>query len=172
MPAHTLVSHYCWSRVWFCTGRQCGARIFFATGMKRLNGHGRRKQSGQTMVEFALTLPLLAILLFAIVQYGFLFAAYITLRNASAVGARYATLSNPAPTVPQIRAVTAAACAIMLKTNEGNPMVTVSLKNVTVGSVNDATSVQVQYNLPLIIPYVCFRSAGSYFPLSATSVMR
>jgi Flp pilus assembly protein TadG len=140
--------------------------------MKRVNGQGRKEQSGQTMVEFALTLPLLAILLFAIIQYGFLFAAYITLRNASAVGARYATLSNPAPTVDQIKTVTAGACAIMLKTNATNPTVTVSLKNVRVGSVADATSVQVQYDLPLIIPYVCFRSAGSSFPLSATSVMR
>src|SRR2546425_5294128 len=54
----------------------------------------RRSLSGSTMVEFALTLPLLALMLFGIIQYGFLFAAYITVRNASAVGARYYAI-NP-----------------------------------------------------------------------------
>jgi hypothetical protein len=56
---------------------------------------------GQTLVEFALCIPLLALLLFGIIQYGFIFYTYISLKNASAVGARYATLSNPKPTVPR-----------------------------------------------------------------------
>ena len=131
-----------------------------------------QQQSGTTMVEFALTLPLVALLLFGIIQYGFIFAAYMTIRNASAVGARYSTLSNPTPTVADIQSVTAGACAVMLKTNGSNPTVTVSLKNVTVGGVSGATSVQVHYDLPLIIPYVCFRPSGSTFPLTATSIMR
>lgn len=64
--------------------------------------HGRKAQS---LVEFAITLPLVALLLFAIIQYGLIFGAHISLRNASAVAARYAILSNPTPTVTEVEDV-------------------------------------------------------------------
>jgi Flp pilus assembly protein TadG len=130
-----------------------------------------RQRSGSTMVEFALTLPLLALLLFGIIQYGFIFAAYMTIRNASVVGARYATLGT-SPSVTQIQDITRGACATMLGTNASNPTVTVT-PNVTVGSVSGATQVQVQYNLKLIVPFVVpGKTGGSSLSLSATSVMR
>jgi hypothetical protein len=45
--------------------------------------------------------------------------------------------------------------------------------NVTVGSVSGATSVQVQYNLPLIIPFVVpGKTAGGSLTLSGTTIMK
>src|SRR4051794_17648077 len=108
-----------------------------------------KKISGSTMVEFALTLPLLALLLFGICQYGFIFAAYLTLRNASAVGARYATLSNPTPSDSDIQKVAQGAVGPMLKTN----LAVASVTSVSVGGVSGAKSVQVRYDLPLVIPF-------------------
>jgi Flp pilus assembly protein TadG len=47
-----------------------------------------RAQKGQTMTEFALVLPLLAMLLFGVIQFGIAFNNYITLTDAVRAGAR------------------------------------------------------------------------------------
>lgn len=47
-----------------------------------------RAQNGQTMAEFALVLPLLALLLFGVIQFGIAFNNYITLTDAVRAGAR------------------------------------------------------------------------------------
>lgn len=58
-----------------------------------------RAQNGQTMAEFALVLPLLALLLFGVIQFGIAFNNYITLTDAVRAGARKGAvgrhLSNP-----------------------------------------------------------------------------
>lgn len=46
------------------------------------------------MVEFALALPFLALLLFAIVQFAFVFSNWVEVSQAARVGARNATLGR------------------------------------------------------------------------------
>ena len=46
------------------------------------------------MVEFALVLPVLCLLLFAVIQFGILFNNYITLTDAVRAGARKAAVSR------------------------------------------------------------------------------
>src|SRR5438045_8895737 len=45
---------------------------------------------GQTLVEFALTLPVLLLLLFGIIEFGRIFQAWVTIQNAARVAIRYA----------------------------------------------------------------------------------
>jgi Flp pilus assembly protein TadG len=45
-------------------------------------------ERGQSMTEFALALPILALLLFAIIQFGIVFNNYVTLTDATRAGAR------------------------------------------------------------------------------------
>jgi Flp pilus assembly protein TadG len=58
-----------------------------------------RSEQGQALTEFALALPILALLLFAVIQFGIAFNNYITLTDATRAGARKAAvarqLSNP-----------------------------------------------------------------------------
>jgi Flp pilus assembly protein TadG len=54
----------------------------------------RRRESGQTLVEFALVLPVLCMVLFGIIQFGITFNAYITLTNATRAGARQGAISR------------------------------------------------------------------------------
>jgi Flp pilus assembly protein TadG len=54
----------------------------------RLHHAGRDGQSGQSMVEFALILAPLLLILLGIVQFGFIFNAYVTLTNAAREAAR------------------------------------------------------------------------------------
>jgi Flp pilus assembly protein TadG len=53
-----------------------------------------RNQQGQAMTEFALVLPILALLLFGVIQFGIVFNNYITLTDATRAGARKATVSR------------------------------------------------------------------------------
>ena len=59
-----------------------------------------RNERGQTMVEFALVVPILCVVLFGILQFGALYNDYVTLTDATRVGARKAATSrheaNPA----------------------------------------------------------------------------
>jgi Flp pilus assembly protein TadG len=56
-----------------------------------------RDQNGQAMTEFAIVLPILAFLLFAIIQFGLVFNNYLTLTDAVRAGARKAAVSRRAP---------------------------------------------------------------------------
>ena len=54
----------------------------------------RENERGQALVEFALVLPLFALLLFAIVQLGIAFNHYLALTDAVRAGARTAAVSR------------------------------------------------------------------------------
>jgi hypothetical protein len=60
--------------------------------------HKSHKQdSGQTVTEFALVLPLLAILLFGIIQFGIVFHQYVTLTDAVRAGGRQGAVARDLP---------------------------------------------------------------------------
>lgn len=46
------------------------------------------------MVEFALVIPILCVVLFAVIQFGVLYNDYVTLTDATRVGARKAAVSR------------------------------------------------------------------------------
>jgi Flp pilus assembly protein TadG len=74
----------------------------------------RRRASnerGQAMTEFAVVLPVLALVLFAIMQFGIVFNNYLTLTDAVRAGARTAAVSRRAsnPTQTTIDRVKSAA---------------------------------------------------------------
>jgi Flp pilus assembly protein TadG len=60
-------------------------------------------QKGQSLTEFALALPILAMLLFAVIQFGIVFNNYVTLVDATRAGARKGAVgreqTNPASVV-------------------------------------------------------------------------
>ena len=53
-----------------------------------------KSEQGQSITEFALALPILALLLFAVVQFGIAFNNYITLTDATRAGARKAAVGR------------------------------------------------------------------------------
>ena len=56
---------------------------------RRSNGEPSTARRGQTLVEFAISLPLLLLLLFGIIEFGRLFQSWVTLQNAARTAARY-----------------------------------------------------------------------------------
>jgi Flp pilus assembly protein TadG len=51
---------------------------------------GLSRQHGQTLAEFAISLPLVLILLFGILEFGRMFQSWVTLQNAARSAVRYA----------------------------------------------------------------------------------
>jgi Flp pilus assembly protein TadG len=72
--------------------------------------HRIRTEQGQTATEFAIVLPVLALLLFGVIQFGILFNNYVTLTDAVRAGARKAAVSRQSgdPTGDAIASVRAA----------------------------------------------------------------
>jgi Flp pilus assembly protein TadG len=70
-----------------------------------------RDEKGQAMTEFAVVLPVVALVLFAIVQFGIAFNNYLTLTDAVRRGARTAAVSRQggAPASATVAAVNTAA---------------------------------------------------------------
>jgi len=56
-----------------------------------------RRQGGQTVTEFALVLPLLALLLFGVIQFGIVFHQYVTLTDAVRAGGRQGAVARDLP---------------------------------------------------------------------------
>lgn len=58
----------------------------------------RRGETAQSLVEFALVIPMLLILVFGIIDFGLGLRAYIGVSSASREGARFAAVGNSAGT--------------------------------------------------------------------------
>lgn len=56
------------------------------------------EERGASLVEFALVLPIFALMLFALIDFGLVFAGFITLRNGVGSGARAASVNYVDPT--------------------------------------------------------------------------
>ena len=68
------------------------ARSSGVSGEARRTSARARAARGQSLVEFALVMMPLFIILLGIIQFGFIFNAYVTITNASREGARIGTV--------------------------------------------------------------------------------
>ncbi|HEY8765645.1 MAG TPA: TadE/TadG family type IV pilus assembly protein [Dehalococcoidia bacterium] len=130
-------------------------------------GKGER---GQSMVEFALIVPLFLLLMFAIVDFGMGFYSWITVTNAAREGARIGAVGADSATITQ-----------KVKDTVGpslnNSNLTISVSNAK-GNPVDPVVVTVNYQYTLITPLsslIHLVSGGSMGPninFSSTSQMR
>jgi Flp pilus assembly protein TadG len=108
-----------------------------------------RRRSGSQLVEFALVVPIFMIILFGICQYALFFWGYITIRTASAIGARQAIISPGNTNLIISAAQSACNAPPLLQSNLCHVVVTTSSP---AGAV--VTTVQVSYPFKVLIPYV------------------
>jgi len=92
---------------------------------RRIHAARFRDQQGQTMTEFALVLPLLVLLLFAIIQCGIAFNNYLTVTDAARAAARTGAVSMYGGGSPS-SAATAAARASAENLDQSKFQVTVA----------------------------------------------
>ena len=63
---------------------------------RRARRGGRSGDGGAALVEFALVLPIFALMLFGMIELGLAFAGWSSLRNAVQTGARLASVDDTA----------------------------------------------------------------------------
>jgi Flp pilus assembly protein TadG len=78
------------------------------------------------MTEFALVLPILALLLFGVIQFGIVFNHYLTLTDAVRAGARKAAVGRHLPDPPGSAATAVRDAATDLDQSQLNVAVTVT----------------------------------------------
>ncbi len=135
----------------------------------------KKDENGQSLVEFALILPIMLLLLMGIVQFGFIFNGQITLTSAAREGARLAVVTGPnaAGNFPEadalIRArVDAAAVALLLNVTSAD----IDIKRSPDGGLLDGMlSVTVDGRVKIIMPLLPM-VVGNDFDLSGESKMR
>jgi Flp pilus assembly protein TadG len=129
-------------------------------------GHSRRTlESGQTLAEFALVVPLLLLLVFGTIEFGRVLNAYIVVTNGAREGARYGATGY---TAAQIQTQVAGSTASL-------GVVTTTVTNAQ-GARGSQITVKVSYSFSFVVPLIgdIFHDQmhGGVLPISATAVMR
>jgi Flp pilus assembly protein TadG len=114
--------------------------------LKRLPGGPRKREDGQSLVEFALVVPIFLLVLFAIVDFGMAFHAWITVTNSAREGARLASVHAPAAAVEQRVRDTATSL------DDANLHVTVTNADDQGGQPGESVVVDVTYDYSLMTP--------------------
>jgi Flp pilus assembly protein TadG len=118
-----------------------------------------KSEKGQSLVEFALTLPVLILLLFGIVDFGRIFHAYLTIDHAGREAARAASIGKDAATITSIAV------------NQGS---SIGLKtkhvNVSTGSSGTNATITIHYPITFLTPMIG-KIVGP-LTLNDTTVMR
>ena len=138
--------------------------------LKLLRRRGKDGEKGQALVEFALLVPILVLLVFAIVDFGMGFYSWIAITNGAREGARLGVVAGT-----QAEIVDRVATTVDL-TNEASNM-TVTVTNAQ-GQPGESVVVRVDYDYVFITPLaglVQFMSGGVIGPtlaMSTTATMR
>ena len=114
--------------------------------LKRLTGQPRKREDGQSLVEFAMVVPIFLLVLFAIVDFGMAFHAWITVTNSAREGARVGAVHAPVATIEQRVRDTATSL------DEANLHVTVTNADDQGGQPGESVVVDVSYDYSLMTP--------------------
>lgn len=135
----------------------------------------RRTENGQSIVEFALVIPMMALLLLGIMEGGRIFSAYVELQHVARDAARFASLNCTSLSVRDDQVASWVASILIPhlagRTSTLNPGdLVVDFDRVTSGT---ETWVQVAMEYPLeIVTPVISNLAGSPLVLQSRMVMR
>jgi Flp pilus assembly protein TadG len=112
---------------------------------------GRRTQSGQGLVEFAIILPILLIILAGVLDLGRLWYAYVAVTDAAAEGATYAAIDPADSTGIYKRAEEASGGLVQIEPNAVNVFCPTCGTTPVSG---DQVTVTVAYTFTLATPFL------------------
>lgn len=126
----------------------------------------RKNDSGQAVVEFAVILPVLLMILFAILQFGIVFNNYIQVTAAAREGARKAAVSRSLGTANAETAATTSAKSAAPGLKQSS--ITVTYPNSPTFAQGSDVTVQVTYPYSISILGIIVKSGK----LSSSTTMR
>ena len=122
------------------------------------------KENGQSMVEFALIMPILLLILVGIIEFGFMFSNFLTLTNASREAVRAISLGSSDASATQRAKDT----SINLDPTQIVVVINPSDSNRDPG---DSVTVTITYEYDFLTPFM-ERIFGSDFQLETDTTMR
>ena len=128
--------------------------------MNRFISKGIRDKKGQSTVEFALVLPVLLLIVFGIIEFRFIFNAYVTVISSAREGARYGIIGDKDE--GQI--------IQKVKDTAGALDISPGKFNVAVEKTSSQLTVRVTYNVDIIDP-IMGGILGNSVPIKAKATM-
>ena len=123
-----------------------------------------REEKGQSMVEFALILPVLILIIIGIIEFGFLFSGYLALTNASREAVRTVSLGET-----DVEAIQRAKdVAIILNPAKMNVSISPSA---VIRDRGDSVTATISYDYDFLTPFM-EKLFGSNLQLEAEATMR
>jgi Flp pilus assembly protein TadG len=123
------------------------------TSMKKLPAGLPQSEDGQAIVEFVIVLPLLVLLLLGIAQFGLAFHNYLSITDATRVGARAAAVKRTA-------GACAAATTAIQNTVSAKQWETISSRITCTAGANTGDPVKVIVKYPYRIGLPGFSASG------------
>jgi Flp pilus assembly protein TadG len=123
----------------------------------------KRKEIGQSLVEFALMLPILLLILAGVLDLGRMFYSYIAVTDAAAEGAAYAAIYPNDTTGIRDRVVAASGGMAVIDRN----LVSVDCPRCPTITTGDRITVTVQFSYTLATPFISAIVDGGVLRLSA-----
>ena len=127
-----------------------------------------KNEAGVSMIEFALVLPFLILILFGVIQYGWLFGAKLSLMNTTASAARFSTVGAPRPTETEIRQMFMANLIAPVQTNDVQSVTVTE----NVNGVVDLREVKAVAKIKLFLPFVVPSNNNGFVTLTEIAKMR
>jgi len=126
----------------------------------------KRADRGQTLVEFALILPILLLMLIGIFDFGRAVFIYNAISNGAREGARYGIIH---PTdVAEIEARAVAQTALI---DLGDPNLTITVETPDGTGRGDPLTVTMQYDFYAVTPFLSIVWGGGSLPLEGSATM-
>lgn len=129
----------------------------------------KRRESGQSAVELALTLPLLLLLICGMIELGWLASNRLVLDNITREGVRAGIVAKSASS--NTADVTARINQMKPDYMTGTLLISVSYSNASSFRDGDIT-VATTYDLPTITPLTAFLTEGGTFHLHSECTMK
>lgn len=132
--------------------------------MTSLSKSLKKKEKGQSMVEFALVIPVLLLIVIGIIEFGFMFSNYLTLTNASREATRYISLGGD-----DVGAILRAN-NVAVNTDPNRMIINISPTSSN-RSRGDSVTVEINYAHDFLTPFMD-ALLGSNFNLKVKATMR
>lgn len=126
-----------------------------------------QNERGASMVEAAIVIPVLILVVLGIIQMGFMLSAQITLRNASAAGARWGIVN-----IGDANFNSGVTNAVLGSIAPLNPASVVVPAPVVSGGTNPTVRVTVNYSLPLFPGSLIVLGRTGNFAMTSQTVMQ
>ena len=124
----------------------------------------KKNEKGQSMVEFALVIPVLLLIVIGIIEFGFMFSSYLTLTNASREAVRYISLGGD-----DVGAILRAN-NVAVNTDPNRMVVTISPTSSN-RDRGDSVTVEINYDYDFLTPFMDVL-LGNNFNLKVKATMR